>query len=112
MFANITPPSQPSFTFGEGRQVLLHPESDLAGPSQHSPHIREEAGSADRSATRGLGASANPHNTLLYENNEDDIQERPLTPRDSEIDREEATMDLQAVRQGFNALRAYFLLTN
>jgi hypothetical protein len=98
MFANITPPSQPSFTFGEGRQVLLPPESDLAGPSQHSPNITEEAGSADHSATRGLGTSANTHNPLLYENNEEDIQGRPLTPRGSEIDREEATMDLQAVR--------------
>lgn len=101
MFANITPPSQHSFTFGEGRQVLLPPEIELIGQSQHPPIITAEAGSAESSAaSRRLEASAKTQSALLYEINEEDVQGRPLTPRGSEIDREEATMDLQAVSRG------------
>jgi hypothetical protein len=34
---------------------------------------------------------------MTYGNDTEDVRARPPTPRDSEIDQEEATMDLQAV---------------
>ena len=79
------------------RQRQIHPETSLNGPSQITPNITETTGSVDQFAVGEIDASPGLNETLTYENNTEDVDRRPPTPRESEIDREEATMDLQAV---------------
>ena len=78
-------------------QDQVPPEPSPSGPSQISPNITEPAGSADGVAVGDIASSLSLSRMLTYGTDPENIRGRPPTPRDSEIDREEATMDLQAV---------------
>ncbi|KAE8359557.1 fungal-specific transcription factor domain-containing protein [Aspergillus caelatus] len=79
------------------RQNQIHPETSLIGPSQVTPNITETTGSVDQFAVGEIDASPILNRTSTYGNNTGNVDRRPPTPRESEIDREEATMDLQAI---------------
>ncbi|KAE8141779.1 hypothetical protein BDV38DRAFT_268086 [Aspergillus pseudotamarii] len=79
------------------KQSQIYSETSLNGPSQITPNITETTGSVDQFAVGEIDASPLLNRTLTYENNTRNVDGRPPTPRESEIDREEATMDLQAI---------------
>lgn len=93
-----TPPSCSSFAIPESRQTLIPSQSNLCGPSQPTPDVVKAARSADRLAAMEIAASPRSTRNFVYENETGDVSGRLPTPRDSEVDREEATMDLRAVR--------------
>lgn len=100
MFFDTTTPHQSSFAITETRKKLIPPETSLSGPGQLSPNVAEAARSADQLAVVEIASSPSLTRTLNYGNETENFSGKPPTPRDSEIDREEATMDLQAVRPG------------
>ncbi|CAI7580131.1 unnamed protein product [Penicillium pancosmium] len=73
------------------------PEPSLSGTSQISPNITKPAGSADGVAVGGIASSLSLSRILTYGTDPGNICGRLPTPRDSEIDREGATMELQAI---------------
>ncbi|KAB8212103.1 fungal-specific transcription factor domain-containing protein [Aspergillus parasiticus] len=98
VFSNTTTTTdRPSFSIAEMRQGQIHREPSLTGPGQISQNITETAGSADRVAVGEMAFSIGLSRTLPHGNDTENVHRRPPTPRDSEIDREEATMDLQAI---------------
>lgn len=100
MFFDTITPDQSSFAIAEARKTPIPPETSLSGPSQPSPNVAEAARSADQLAMGEIASSPSLTRTLNYGNETESFSGKPPTPRDSEIDREEATMDLQAVSQG------------
>ncbi|KAJ6024475.1 fungal-specific transcription factor domain-containing protein [Penicillium herquei] len=75
----------------------MQSEPSLRGPSQISPNITEPAGSAEGVPVGDMASSPILNRMLTYGTDPENIRGRPPTPRDSEIDREEATMDLQTI---------------
>ncbi|KAJ5745100.1 fungal-specific transcription factor domain-containing protein [Penicillium odoratum] len=78
-------------------QDQILPQPSLSGPSQIFPNIPEPAGSVDGVAVEDITSSLSLSRTLTYLNDPENIYGQPPTPRDSEFDREEATIDLQAI---------------
>ncbi|GKZ40039.1 hypothetical protein AbraIFM66950_002056 [Aspergillus brasiliensis] len=97
VFSSVKATGQPSVSIAEMRQNQIHPETRPNGPSQITPNSTETAGSVEQLAVEEIDASSRLNNTFAYGTNAESGSERPPTPRVSEIDREEATIDLQAV---------------
>ncbi|GKZ51897.1 hypothetical protein AbraIFM66951_008073, partial [Aspergillus brasiliensis] len=97
VFSSVQATDQPFVSIGEMRQNQIHRETRPNGPSQITPNSTETAGSVGQLAVEEIDASSRLNNTFAYGTNTESGGERPPTPRVAEIDREEATIDLQAV---------------
>ena len=109
MFSNTTRTDQlPFSSITEINQERTPPEPSLGGPGQISSRLAEPAGSADSAVMGDVASSFSQSRMLTYGDGQENVSGRGLTPQDSEIDREEATMDLQAVCcRLFSSLRLF-----
>lgn len=92
-FLTLRRPINHYFQLQEWAQDQIYPKTSLSKPNQILPNIRESVGTF---VLGDVAASPRLSRTMAYGNDTVDFRGRPPTPQDSEIDREEATMDLQA----------------
>lgn len=95
--------SSPRFAVPESTQPFIFSQSNLDGSSRFTPDVAA-AGPTDRMPTMEIAPSPRPSREVLpvFDSGNVNVGNsgNVPTPHDSEVDREEATMDLQAVRSG------------